>query len=164
MLKIYPCIRIKNFHMFVQISWGVTSRLAKLDLATGSGVLSQHPLLLLWKKMAPAAPPRLLIFHRCAIFFMCFNQKKLPHLCNFSYSIFCVCYFVSFFHLCPHLPRVSKSGRHADARLRKILAFERKTVKITSFNLILLISLFLCCVAFPAHFHAQFIWLDILPA
>ena len=42
--------------------------------------------------------------------------------------------------------RVSKSGRHAYAclrkivhNLRKILAFERETVKITSFNLILLI-------------------------
>ena len=43
----------------------------------------------------------------------------------------------------PGVTRVSKSGRHADARLHKIfhklremLAFERKTVKITSFNLI----------------------------
>ena len=60
--------------------------------------------------------------------------------------------------------RVSKSGRHADARLRiifhklrKILDFECKTVKITSFNLIFtdFDSLFLCIMFFPAHFHAQ---------
>ena len=43
--------------------------------------------------------------------------------------------------------RVSKSGRHAVARLRKIvhklrkiLAFEQVTVKITSFNLILTLT------------------------
>ena len=62
------------------------------------------------------------------------------------------------------LLRVSKSGRHADARLRKIvyklrkiLASERGTVKITSFNLILLILTHFFCffMAFLAHFHAQ---------
>ena len=54
--------------------------------------------------------------------------------------------------------RVSKIGRHTDARLRKIfhnlykiLAFERKTVKKTSsFNLILLMSLkHFFCVLWP---------------
>ena len=46
-----------------------------------------------------------------------------------------------------------KSGRHADARLRKIvqnlrkiLVFERGNVKITSFNLIFLILTHLFCV------------------
>ena len=62
--------------------------------------------------------------------------------------------------------RLSKSGRHTDTRLRKffhnlrkILDFDRKTVKITSFNLVLLTfnALFLCFMAFPAHFHAKFI-------
>ena len=61
--------------------------------------------------------------------------------------------------------RVSKSGRHADARLRKIIhnlrkmmAFERKTVEITSFNLILLILTQICLwfMASPAHLHATF--------
>ena len=57
--------------------------------------------------------------------------------------------------------RVSKSSRHTDVRLhktfhnlRKILALECKTVKIT--------ALFLCFMEFLAHFHAQFLWLDIL--
>ena len=71
------------------------------------------------------------------------------------------------------LSRISKSGRHTDARLRKIfhnlrkiLAFERKTVNITYLNLIFtdFNALFLCFMAFLAHFHAQSICLDIFPA
>ena len=67
--------------------------------------------------------------------------------------------------------RVSKSGRHADARLRKIfhnmrkvLAFECDTVKITSFNLILLILTHFLCVLWPFRhiFMSNFFWLDIL--
>ena len=49
--------------------------------------------------------------------------------------------------------------------LCKIVAFERKTVKIllfepdfTDFN-----ALFLCFMVFPAHFHAQLFWRDNLP-
>ena len=61
--------------------------------------------------------------------------------------------------------RVSKSGRHTDMHLRKmfhnvrkILPFERKTVKITSFNLISLILMHFFCVLWPfrAHFRMQF--------
>ena len=62
------------------------------------------------------------------------------------------------------LSRVSKNGRQTDAcqrkiflNLRKILAFERETVKISSFNMIFtdFDTLFLCFMAFPAHFYAQ---------
>ena len=73
--------------------------------------------------MAPAAPPRVLIFHSCAnfCFFHGFSLKVFGLFCamfgifasfaqflaffahilcaNFSDSKFCVCYFVSFFHL-----------------------------------------------------------------
>ena len=50
--------------------------------------------------------------------------------------------------------------------LRKILAFERKTVKITSFNLILLILMHFFCVLWPfLHiFVSNFFWLEVLPA
>ena len=56
-----------------------------------------------------------------------------------------------------------KSGRHTDTlrkifhNLCKILAFEHETVKLTSFNLTFtdFDALFLCFMAFPAHFHAQ---------
>ena len=56
-------------------------------------------------------------------------------------------------HITDGSSRVSKSGRHTDARLRnifhklrKILHFECETVKITSFNLILLILTHFFCV------------------
>ena len=69
--------------------------------------------------------------------------------------------------------RVSKSGRHTDARLRKIfhnqwkiLAVERKTVNITSFNLIKLILMPFFCVLWPFwHIFMQHLfWPDIFPA
>ena len=73
-----------------------------------------------------------------------------------------------------HRSRVSKSGRHTNAHLRKnfhnlhkILDFERKTVtKNTSFNLMILTHFFciLYFVSFPANFPAHFFWLAILPA
>ena len=69
--------------------------------------------------------------------------------------------------------RVSKSGRQADTRLRKIfhklrkiLTFERETVKIISFNLILLILTHFFCVllSFWQIIMRKFCWLDILTA
>ena len=57
--------------------------------------------------------------------------------------------------------RVSKSGRHTDACLRnffhnlhKILA-ECKTVKLPLLTWFYCYTLFLCFMAFPAHFHAK---------
>ena len=69
--------------------------------------------------------------------------------------------------------RVFKSGRHADTRLRKfvnnlrkIMAFERETVKITYFNLILLVLTHFFCVLWPFRhiFVRQFFWPEILIA
>ena len=72
-----------------------------------------------------------------------------------------------------HPSRVSKSGRHTDAclrkifhNLRKILAFKRETVKSTSFNRILLILTHFFCALWPFRhlFMRNFFWLKILPA
>ena len=78
-----------------------------------------------------------------------FERKNLESFCsdqNFSQTI-------TSNHI---VSRVSKSDRHAYARLRKyfhnlrkILAFEHKTIKVTSSNLILLILTHFVCVIWP---------------
>ena len=118
---------------------------------------------------------------------LCENMLESLRVSESFKSMWCLLYVVDFYKRWQALrvlesmteyvrvceSRVYKSDIHTDAHmckishnLHKILPFEHKTVKVTSFNLVLLILMQFFCVLWPFRyiFMHNIFWLDILSA